>query len=169
MWQIKTWFKPHKWEACFILQANAENYVRNIKSVRKCFTSKETVRISSLVLLLIMSAKSFQSSPTLCDPMDYSLPGSSVYGILQARILECVAISSSRGSSQPRDQTHISCISCIADGFFTCWAIGEAPQNGIDDLICKAELEYGYQGGLGEWNELGDWHIYTIDMTLCIK
>ena len=60
-----------------------------------------------------MSAKSFQSSPTLCDPMDYSLPGSSVYGILQARILECVAISSSRGSSQPRDQTHISYVSCI--------------------------------------------------------
>ena len=112
MWQIKTWFKPHKWEACFILQANAENYVRNIKSVRKCFTSKETVRISSLVLLLIMSAKSFQSSPTLCDPMDYSLPGSSVYGILQARILECVAISSSRGSSQPRDWTHVSLVSC---------------------------------------------------------
>ena len=60
-----------------------------------------------------MRAKSFQSSPTLCDPMDYSLPGSSVYGILQARILECVAISSSRGSSQPRDQTHISYVSCI--------------------------------------------------------
>ena len=105
----------------------------------------------------------------LCDPMACNWPGFSVHGISQARIMELVAISSSRGSSQPRDQTHISCISCIADGFFTCWAIGEAPQNGIDDLICKAELEYGYQGGLGEWNELGDWHIYTIDMTLCIK
>ena len=44
-----------------------------------------------------------QSCPTLCDPMDYSPPGSSVHGILQARILEWVAISSSRGSSQPRD------------------------------------------------------------------
>jgi len=41
---------------------------------------------------------------TLCDPMDYSLPGSSVHGILQARILEWVAISFSRGSSQPRNQ-----------------------------------------------------------------
>ena len=45
--------------------------------------------------------------------MDGSLPGSSVQGILQARILEWVAISSSRGSSRPRDQTHVSYISCI--------------------------------------------------------
>ena len=43
------------------------------------------------------------SCPTLCDPMDCSLPGSSVYGILQARILKWVAMPSSRGSSQPRD------------------------------------------------------------------
>ena len=40
---------------------------------------------------------------TLCNPMDYSLPGSSVHGILQARILECVTMRSSKGSSQPRD------------------------------------------------------------------
>ena len=45
--------------------------------------------------------------------MDYSLPGSSVHGILQARILEWVAMPSSRGSSQPRDWTHVSYISCI--------------------------------------------------------
>ena len=55
----------------------------------------------------------FQSCPTLCNPMDCSLPGSPVHGILQARILECVAMPSSRGSSQPRDWTcgcHVSCI-----------------------------------------------------------
>ena len=51
-----------------------------------------------------------------CDPMDCSPPDSSVYGIFQARILEWVAMSSSRGSSQLRDQTHIS---CIAGRFFT--------------------------------------------------
>ena len=50
---------------------------------------------------------------TLCDPMDCSAPGSSVHGILQARTLEWVAISFSRGSSQPRDQTHVFCVSCI--------------------------------------------------------
>ena len=51
-----------------------------------------------------------QSCPTLCDPMDYSLPGSSVHGILQARVLEWVGISFSRGSSQARDETRFSCI-----------------------------------------------------------
>ena len=47
-----------------------------------------------------------------CDPIEYSLLGSSVHGIFQARILELVAISCSKGSSKPRDQTHISHISC---------------------------------------------------------
>ena len=51
-----------------------------------------------------------QSCLTLCDPMDCGLPGSSIQGILQARILEWVAISFSRGSSQPRDQIQVSCI-----------------------------------------------------------
>ena len=51
--------------------------------------------------------------------MDCSSPGSSVCGILQARILEWLAISSSRGSFPPRNRTYISCISHIADGFFT--------------------------------------------------
>ena len=45
----------------------------------------------------------FQLCPTLCDPMDSSAPGSSVYGILQTRILEWVAIPSSRGSSESKD------------------------------------------------------------------
>ena len=54
-----------------------------------------------------------QSCPTLCGPMNCSLPVSSAHGIFQARILEWVAISSSRVSSQARSQTHISCISCI--------------------------------------------------------
>ena len=49
-----------------------------------------------------------QSCPTLCNPMDYSLPGFSVHGIFQARVPEWVAISFSRGSSRPRDQTQVS-------------------------------------------------------------
>ena len=53
---------------------------------------------------------------TLCDPMIYSPPDSFVHEIFQARVLEWVAISYSRGSSQPRDRT---CISCIAGRFFT--------------------------------------------------
>ena len=64
-----------------------------------------------------------QLCPTLCDPMDCSPPGSSVHGILQARILEWVAIPFSRGSSWPRDQTPVS---YIAGRFFTIWATREA-------------------------------------------
>ena len=52
------------------------------------------------------TAKSLQLHTTVCDPIDSSLPGSSIPGILQARVLEWVAMPSSRGSSQPRDQTH---------------------------------------------------------------
>ena len=54
-----------------------------------------------------------QSCPTLCDPMDCSPPGSSVHGVPQARRLEWVTIFSSRGSSWSKDQTCISCVSCI--------------------------------------------------------
>ena len=57
-----------------------------------------------------------QSCLTLCDPVDCNPPGSSVHGILQARILEWVAMPSSRGSSRPRDRTQVS---CIAGRFFT--------------------------------------------------
>ena len=64
-----------------------------------------------------------QSCPTLCDPMDCSLPGSSVHGILQARILEWVAISFSRGSSRPRDRTWVSCTGVRC---FNLWATREA-------------------------------------------
>ena len=69
-----------------------------------------------------------ESCPTLYNSMDYSPPGSSVHGSLQARILEWVAISLSRGSSWPRDQTWVS---CIAGRFFTFWATRKAdcPQN----------------------------------------
>ena len=66
-----------------------------------------------------------QSCPTLCDPMDCSPPGSSVLGILQVRILEWVVISSSRGSSQSRDQTRVS---NTAGELFTFWATREAQE-----------------------------------------
>ena len=64
-----------------------------------------------------------QSCPTLCDPVDCSLPGSSIHGILQARILEWVAISFSRGSSRPRDWTNVS---YLVGRRFTLWATREA-------------------------------------------
>ena len=63
----------------------------------------------------------------LFDPMDCSLPGSSGHGILQARVLEWVAVPSSRGSSQPRDPPQVS---GTAGGFFTLWATREALEMG---------------------------------------
>ena len=63
-----------------------------------------------------------QSWPALCNPMDCNPPGFSVCGISQARIREWVAISYSRGSSHPRDQTWVS---CIVGRFFTNWATRE--------------------------------------------
>ena len=81
----------------------------------------------SLLWLLMVHAQSLQLCPTLRDPMDCSLPGSSVHGILQATILQWVAMLSSRGCSRPRDQTHISCVSCIAGGFFITESLGKPP------------------------------------------
>ena len=60
-----------------------------------------------------------QSCPALCDPIDYSLPGSSIHGIFQARFLEWVAISYFRESCWPRDQTHISCVALVGRFFIT--------------------------------------------------
>ena len=64
--------------------------------------------------VLHVCAKLFQSCLTLCDPMDHRPPDSSVRGIFQARILEWVAIPSSKGTSRPRDPTRVSWGSCIA-------------------------------------------------------
>ena len=64
-----------------------------------------------------------QSYPPLCNSMDNSLLGSSVHGILQAKILEWVPIPFSKGSSWPRDRTQVS---CIAGEFFTVWTTREA-------------------------------------------
>ena len=73
----------------------------------------------------------------LCNPMDYSLPSSSVHGILQARILESVAVSYFRGSSWPRNQTHISCVACIGSRFFfNHCATWEAPS--IQYIVVKS-------------------------------
>ena len=71
-----------------------------------------------------LACKCAQSCPTLCDPVDWDLPGSSVHEIFQARILERIAIYSSSRYSWSRDQTQVS---CIAGRFFTTWAIREAP------------------------------------------
>ena len=71
-------------------------------------------------------AQSLQLCPTLCNHTGYSLPGSSVRRIHEARILEWVAMPSSRASSWPRDWTRDFCISCTAGRFFTHWGTWES-------------------------------------------
>ena len=73
-----------------------------------------------------------QSCPAPCNPMDCSPPSSPVHGIIQARILEWVAIPFSKGSSRPRDRIQVS---CTADRFFTVWATREAPRVSKDESI----------------------------------
>ena len=79
---------------------------------------------------MCVHAQLIQLCPTLCNCMDCSPPGSSVHGISQARILKWVAMPSSRGPSQPRDRTHVSCVFCIAGRFFTT----EPPGKPLTDL-----------------------------------
>ena len=85
-----------------------------------------------LLFLFLLEATHWNDNPcfvahsclTLCNPMDHSPQGSSVHWIFQARILEWVAISFSRGSCWPMDQTCISCVFWIAGKFLTPWALG---------------------------------------------
>ena len=79
-----------------------------------------------------------QLCPILCDSMGCSPPGFSVHGILQARILEWVAVPFSRGSSQPRDRT---CISSIADRFFTSWVTREVCSEAAATLVQERTVE----------------------------
>ena len=95
---------------------------------------------SWLSISFFVLAKSPQSCLTLCDLMDCNLPGSFVHGILQTRVLEWVAIPFSRGSSQPRDRTWLS---CIAGRFFTIWAMRE---------VQKRKLQEEHSGSLSSFS-----------------
>ena len=89
--------------------------------IKRFLSSSSLSAIRVVSSAWIVKVKVTQSCQTLWDPRDYT-----VHGILQARILECVAFPSSRGSSQPRDQTQVS---CIASRLLTNWAIREAYQS----------------------------------------
>ena len=126
-----------------------------------------------------------------CDPMNCSLPGFSIHGILQSRILKWVAISFSRGSSWPRDQTRVSCIACR---FFTIWATREAQQKGIRfsknrgqqrmrqltgitnsmdmslrklwELVMDGEASHVAVHGVASWTQLSDWTELILKITI---
>ena len=91
--------------------------------------------LRSLIMTHVWSVA--QSCPILCDHMDRSSPVSSLHAILQARILEYVAISSSWGSSQPRDWTHVSCGSCLSRQILYHWATWKALLGHIDVKLLR--------------------------------
>ena len=109
-----------------ILQARVLEWVA-ISFSRRSSQPRDRTRVSHIAgrCFTIRVSKVTQSCPTLCDPVGCSLPGSSIRGILQAKTLEWVAIFFSRGSSQPRDRTGVS---CIAGRCFTLWVTRGSPQ-----------------------------------------
>ena len=102
------------------------------------------LKLTSLVFFHVKALVA-QSCPTLCHPVDFSSPGSSVHGIPQARTLEWVAISFSTGSSRPKDRTWVS---YIAGGFFTVWPTREA-------LMTLVNLHYLLKGPISKYNHTG--------------
>ena len=114
------------WSGLFLFLLKSPSYVHFYRSfllitqflIESCFK-----KIPGSLIYFSIESEVAQLCPTLCDPMDCSLSGSSVRGIFQARVLEWIAISFSRGSSWPRDRTRVS---CIAGRHFTVWATREA-------------------------------------------
>ena len=98
-----------------ILQASTAHYLMDF------FILKYVLEIIPYLYICML----LQSCPSFCDPMDCKLPGYSFHGILQTRILEWIAMPSSRGSSWPMDQTWVSCIPCTAGRFFTAEPLGK--------------------------------------------
>ena len=90
-----------------------------------------------------MRAKLLQLCPALCDPMDYSPPGPSVHGIFQAKILEQVAISFSRGSSWLRTESMFLMSSVLVGGFITTSATWEAQDSGRGYQNCGNTMRKG--------------------------
>ena len=97
-----------------------------------CYMRK--IRCTTLHIACMCSVA--QSCLTLYNSKDCSLPGSSVHGISQARILEWVGISYSKGSSQPRDQTHNSYVSCTGR-----WVLYQCATQGIRALIKNRKVK----------------------------
>ena len=95
----------------------------------------------ALSLLCESESEVTQSCPTLCDPVDCSPRGSSIHGILQARILEWVDISFCRGSSWPRDQTQVSCIAGRSFNLWECNSLsGRKVMTNLDSIFKSRDI-----------------------------
>ena len=115
-----------------------------------CWATRE-----ALTICLLLCAQLLQSCPTLCNSMDRRLPGYSVHGIFPARILEWVAMPSHKGSSWPRDQTHITCVSCIGR-----WVLYQVSHQGICICLSAIILFIHLKLSISWWDRWGQIHIY---------
>ena len=107
------WLHSHLlFQMCFLAWVN-----QHIPWYLLCSWAIDSEKAFCSVCLCVCVRSIAQSCPTLCNPLDCSLSGSSVHGIFQARILQWVAISYSRGSSWHKDQTCSPCVSCIGRRF----------------------------------------------------
>ena len=127
-WLLCPWDFPGKntgAEDChFLLQGIFLTQGLNLRLLRLLNWQVDSLQLSYQIRVCVcVCVLVTQSCPTLCDPVDCSPSGSSVHGILQAVILEWIAIPFSRGSSQPRDRTPVS---YITGRFFIIWATREA-------------------------------------------
>ena len=93
-----------------------------------------------------------QSHLTLCEPMNCSLPGSTVHGIFQARVPDRAAISSSRRFSQHRDETCVPCISCIGGWFLYHWVTWEALSRSRRWRLFNQKLGFTWKTHLSHWD-----------------
>ena len=108
---------------------HSTNYLVSIFHI-PCWFASKCIHISYLRILYSLfccCVEPLNYVRFFCNPMDWSPSSSPVHKISQARILEWVAISFSRGSSQPKDQTHISCVSCTDKQILYHWTTREAP------------------------------------------
>ena len=144
--------------------------------MKTVFIASSRIRLSKIGLLVFFlqmydwwrrresESEVAQLCLTLCDPMDCSPPGSSVHGIFQAIVLEWVAISFSKGSSQPRDRTRVS---RIVDRCFTIWATEDTcTLMSISELFTIARTWKKPRWPLAdEWiRKL--WYIYTVEYSV---
>ena len=121
------WRQDKQWALKCLNSRDALLLQCDCRSGRKMMPQERSMWLEGKLTVLCLAT---QSRLTLCDPMDSSLPGCSVHGIPQARILEWVSTPSSRGSSQPRDWTQVS---CFASRFFAIWATKEVLRRIRDD------------------------------------
>ena len=142
--------KSKKWNGCLqdvvsykqLLEVVLKAYI-TLEAESAWFTDQCSIRTEGILYWWWKHPSTVvQLCLTLCDPMDYNLPGSSICRIFQARTLEWVAISFSRRSSQPRGWTWVS---CIAGRFFTIWATRKV-------LICY-EIR-NLEGGFRKWCDM---------------